>query len=80
METTELLEITRLLVCFYDGEITSTELESCLAEFPKEIWDLLPGPAHKDDRCLKNRVLNLRKMIEKGEAFEIKDTCEVKGL
>jgi len=74
METTELLEVTNLLIDFYDGLLTSGELESRLAKFPKEIWDSLPGD---DDRCLKYRVLNLREMIEKGEAFEIKDTCEV---
>jgi len=77
METTELLEVTKLLIHFYDGEITSTELESCLAEFPKEIWDSLPGPAHINDRCLKNRVLFLIEKNKKGETFEIKDTCEV---
>ena len=79
METTELLEVTKLLVRFYDGLLTSGELQSHLVDFPKEIWDSLPGEKD-DDRCLKNQVLKLREMIEKGESFVLKDTCEVKDL
>lgn len=65
------------LAHYYDGLLTDGELVGHLAELPRETLELLPDRAesYPPRQGLKERVLELKAAMERGETFAIRSHC-----
>lgn len=62
---------------YHDGLLTDGELVSYLAELPRETLALLPDRPEStiERRGLKERVLELKDAMDRGETFTIRSHC-----
>ena len=75
----DILNALRIFTYYHDGLISESELVSRLAELPRDVLELLPShpPSYPPSNgpSFKERVLDLKGAMERGETFYVMGGC-----